>query len=49
MFGNTFKIDVAYAYGWWKNFSDNYGSNISRTQHNVTVQNVILSISTPLN
>jgi hypothetical protein len=49
MLGNVFKIDVAYAYGWWKTFSDNYGSNVSRTQQDVTVQNVILGISTSLN
>lgn len=49
LLGNAFKIDVAYAYGWWKNFSDNYGSNVSRTLHDVNVQNVVLSISTSLN
>ncbi|MGB5893260.1 MAG: hypothetical protein WBG58_03715, partial [Ignavibacteriaceae bacterium] len=49
LLGNVFKIDVAYAYGWWENFSDNYGSNVSRTLHDVNVQNVVLSISTSLN
>jgi len=49
MLGNVFKIDVAYAYGWWNDFSDNYESNVSRTLHDVSVQNVVLSISTSLN
>ncbi len=49
MLGNVFKIDVGYAYGWWENFSDNYGSNVSRSVHDVNVQNVVLSISTSLN
>ena len=49
LLGNVFKIDVAYAYGWWQNFSDNYGSNLSRSVHDVNVQNVVLSFSTSLN
>jgi len=49
MFGNVFKIDFAYAYGWWDDFSDNYGSNISRIQQDVIVQNYVLNISTSLN
>ena len=49
MLGNVFKMDVAYAYGWWNDFSDNYDSNVSRTLHDVNVQNVVLSISTSLN
>jgi hypothetical protein len=49
MLGNIFKIDFAYAYGWWDDFSDNYGSNISRIQKQVTVQNYFLNLSTALN
>jgi long-subunit fatty acid transport protein len=49
MLGQVFSIDVAYAYGWWSNFSDNYGSNVSRTQQDVYVHNVVLSFSTGLN
>ena len=49
LLGNVFKIDFGYAYGWWKDFSDNYGSNVSRTQHNINVHNIILNISTSLN
>lgn len=36
-------VDVAYAYGWWKDIGDNYGSNVSRTFQDVTTQNVILT------
>ena len=47
--GGVFSIDFGYAYGWWKTFTDNYGSGVSRVQHDVTVQNVVLTISTALN
>jgi len=36
-------IDVAYAYGWWKDIGDNYGSNVSRTFQDVKVHNVMLT------
>ena len=49
MFGNMFKIDFAYAYGWWDDFSDNYGSNVSRVHKEVTVHNYFLNFSTALN
>jgi hypothetical protein len=49
MLGNIFKIDFAYAYGWWNDFSDNYGSNVSRIQKEITVQNYFLNLSTALN
>jgi len=47
--GNSLKLDIAYAYGWWNDFSDNYGSNVSRVQQDINVQNFILNISTSLN
>ena len=28
---SIFGIDAAYSYGWWKDFGDNYGVNVSRT------------------
>jgi len=28
-------IDVAYAYGWWKDIGDNYGNNLSRTYQDI--------------
>ncbi|MEJ2104614.1 MAG: hypothetical protein P8X47_08565 [Ignavibacteriaceae bacterium] len=40
---NTFGIDLAYAYGWWKDFGDNYGSNVSRTFQDITVNNLFLN------
>ncbi len=36
-------IDVAYAYGWWKDIGDNYDTNVSRTFQDITVHNVILT------
>jgi hypothetical protein len=39
----TIGIDVAYAYGWWKDIGDNYGSNVSRTFQDVKVHNVMLT------
>lgn len=36
-------IDIAYAYGWWKDIGDNYGSNVSRTFQDVKVHNVMLT------
>jgi hypothetical protein len=39
---------LGYAYGWWKNFSDNYGSNDSRTYQNINIHNIALSLSTGL-
>ncbi len=29
-------FDFAYAHGWWQNFGDNYGSNLSRTYQDIT-------------
>ena len=36
-------IDVAYAYGWWKDIGDNYGSNVSRTFQDVKYHTVMLT------
>ncbi len=36
-------IDVAYAYGWWKDLGDNYGSNVSRTFQDISTHNLILT------
>ncbi len=36
-------IDLAYAYGWWKDIGDNYGSNVSRTFQDITSHNVMLT------
>ncbi|MDO8549674.1 MAG: hypothetical protein Q7S39_05930 [Ignavibacteria bacterium] len=32
----TVGIDIAYAHGWWKDFGDNYGSEVSRTFQDIT-------------
>ena len=45
---NIFGIDVAYAYGWWKDFGDNYGVNVSRTFQDINVNNLILNLSVKL-
>lgn len=36
-------IDLGYAYGWWKDFGDNYGTDLSRTFHDVKVHNFMLT------
>jgi hypothetical protein len=45
---NKFTVDVAYAYGWWKDFGDNYGVNVSRTFQDITVNNLIVNFSVNL-
>ena len=45
---NMFTVDVAYAYGWWKDFGDNYGVNVSRTFQDITVNNLIVNFSVNL-
>jgi hypothetical protein len=39
----TVGIDIAYARGWWKDFGDNYGSNVSRTFQDVTNNRFIIT------
>jgi hypothetical protein len=45
---SVFGIDVAYSYGWWKDFGDNYGVNVSRTFQDINVNNIILNLSARL-
>jgi hypothetical protein len=45
IFEDVFKIEAAYSYGWWTAFSDNYGTNVSRTYQDITVENVIVTLS----
>jgi long-subunit fatty acid transport protein len=40
----SISIDGAYAYGWWKDFGDNYGSGLSRTYQDIKNQNIITSL-----
>ncbi|MGE5681275.1 MAG: OmpP1/FadL family transporter [Bacillota bacterium] len=41
----AFAFDVAYAYGWWKDIGDNYGSNVSRTDQKVNTNNLIFTVT----
>lgn len=36
-------IDLAYAHGWWNDYGDNYGSNVSRTYQKIKDDRLILS------
>lgn len=36
-------IDIGFAHGWWKDYGDNYGVNLSRTFQDVSVNNLILT------
>lgn len=36
-------IDLAYAYGWWKDIGDNYGSNLSRTFQDIKYHKFIIT------
>ncbi len=38
-------FDLAYAHGFWKNFGDNYGTDVSRTFQNITKDKLILSMT----
>jgi len=41
----TIGIDLAYAYGWWNDFSDNYGQDVSRVMQEITVDNFVFTIT----
>ena len=38
-----FQVDVTYAYGWWRDITDNYGSGESRIEHYFDSHNVLLN------
>ena len=42
-FEGVFGIDIAYAYGWWKDIGDNYDAEVSRTYQDIKQQTVMLS------
>ncbi len=46
--GEPVSINIGYAYGWWKDFTDNYDSNVSRIQQEISNHQLILTISTSL-
>ena len=41
----TVGIDVAYAHGWWKNYGDNYGYNVSRTYQDISKDKIMLGMT----
>ncbi|MBZ0201373.1 MAG: hypothetical protein K8H86_16005 [Ignavibacteriaceae bacterium] len=41
----TIGIDLSYVHGWWNDFGDNYGSNVSRTFQEITLDNVMMTIT----
>lgn len=41
----SFGIDMAYIHGWWSDFGDNYGSNVSRTLQDVKYNKFVLTAS----
>lgn len=42
--GKNISFNLGYAYGWWKDFGDNYGSNLSRTDQDISHNNLIMGI-----
>ena len=43
-----FIIDFAYTYGWWQDYGDNYGVDVSRTYQDINVDNMILTLAVRL-
>lgn len=43
--GSNLALNIAYSYGWWKDFGDNYGYNVSRTYQNLTKDNFLIGVS----
>ena len=40
----TLSLDFAYAHGWWKNYGDNYGFDVSRTFQDISTNNFIVTL-----
>ncbi len=38
-------LDFAYLHGWWKNFGDNYGYDVSRTYQDLKLNNVTVTLN----
>ena len=38
-------VDIAYAHGWWENYSDNYDAEVSRVFHDVTIDKLIFNLT----
>ena len=41
----TVGIDIGYAHGWWKNYGDNYGYNVSRTFQNISTDRIMMDMT----
>jgi long-subunit fatty acid transport protein len=41
----SLSLDLGYAYGWWKDISENYGYNESRTNQDIKYHNVLMTLS----
>ena len=41
--GDVFQFDVAYSYGFWDSYSDNYGINQSKVLQNISSHTIVLS------
>jgi hypothetical protein len=39
----TISFNVAYAYGWWKDYGDNYSVGLSRTFQDINISNAVLT------
>jgi long-chain fatty acid transport protein len=41
----TVGIDLGYAHGWWKDYGDNYGVNVSRTYQDLSTDRILLDMT----
>jgi hypothetical protein len=41
----TIGFDVAFAHGWWDNYGDNYGVNLSRTNQKITDNKLMFTVT----
>ena len=41
---NNIQFNIAYGYGWWKDFGDNYGVNESKTYQDISHSNLMVGI-----
>jgi hypothetical protein len=42
--GDDVELSVGYAYGWWKDITDNYSSNVSRIYQDITHTNLVMGM-----
>lgn len=41
----TVSMDIGFAHGWWKDYGDNYGYNVSRTHQDIKTNRVIVGMT----